>query len=650
MTLQDKTTGTGYFSLAKSTITGTTALVEIKTQSSYYGFCIGYTPLTGGKYRVPMTLTWTGTDGNEHTHVVTLDEYTSNNEYVPSLGFTCTLDYCDTNTSLVLTGYVNHYQSLRHIYLESLPQGETLETFAPKFKVWAQTGSTSTPVSNLSKVTLTLNDGYIFKGGVKGYYYTGSYPYTKKEITFTISDDKKTATYTGSDTKDYAIAYGVCITEINVVDESASGITITNNISSSEVSYNYDESTGKCDIDIKCSDGYSFVTPVANYTDTTGATATQSFSVVSNVATCTIYPQNNSEVTLTGSVGLILSVKTDLSSCYYTGKESVTKGNTYICRIDSDANNIFKETDIPYIEYANTFGEHQKVYGTLNDTLTICNITFDTELCAGKYFTIVGRAYPTSDITDEYGAINIYKVTKSNLNDFASKRYFKDTTETSTEYIVLNNNVDLGNYVFAVRRFYFNINAPTTSTLYCGNYNTEISTYIPDNTIYTLNFGSIAIQGVNNTDTDYKGTLQVFLPFVGFVSLDNWLYGQTLTLTCEIDIVHGKGVYKIQQGDTIIKMIDVQPYKSIIYNVYTDNIPNIIGKLDDKGSSLYGLEPYILCTTYKEVPNLTQTTRQQVTTGNITGYAKFESVHANFTCLADEQKEIENLLQQGVIL
>lgn len=650
MTIVDNTTGsTTTIRLAESSITGTNADIKICTSSTYYGFITGYTPVTGGKYRVPTTLTWTGTDGNTHTHVVELSEYLSN-EYIPSYGFKCTLEYCDTNTELTITGYTQHYQYLRHIYMEKLPQSETLESFASKFKTWSQTSGSSSAVSYLSKVNLVLNDGYFFKGDVKGYYYTGSYPYTKKEITFAISDDKTTAVYTGSTTNDYAISYGVCISEINVTDESGTGITITNNIVSSEVNYTYDDTTNKCDIDIKCADGYSFVNPVANYTDATGETKTQSLNIVGNVATCTIYVNNGSEVTLTGSVRLILSVKTDLSNCYYTGKDKVTKGNTYICRIDTNTGYIFKDTNLPYILYADKYGEIGKVYGTLDTTKEICNISFDSSLCGDSYFTITGQAFVNSDITDEYGAINVYKVTKANLNDFASKRYFKDTTETSTEYIVLNSNIDMGDYVFSIKRFYFNVEATLSSNLYCGNYDTGVTAYVPDNTIYKLNFGYVTIQGINNTNTDYKGTLQVFLPFVGIVSLDSNLYGETINLICEVDIVHGKGVYKIQVNDIIIKTFDVDPCKNIIYNVFTDNIPNMMGKLDTSGNVLYGLEPYIISTAYTEIPDLMQSTHQQVTIQDITGFAKFDYTCVNFACLADEQSEIENLLQQGVIL
>lgn len=89
--------------------------------------------------------------------------------------------------------------------------------------------------------------------------------------------------------------------------------------------------------------------------------------------------------------------------------------------------------------------------------------------------------------------------------------------------------------------------------------------------------------------------------------------------------------------------------RDVIYRLGTDL--NVIGGEQWNEQILYGLEPYVLITENLTVDVPVNNTQENVTIGNVTGFAQFENVALNtVNLLVDEYNEIVSQLETGVYL
>lgn len=658
ITLNDLTTGSGKIKFTPVLNDDGTATVTISTTSTYYGFRIGFTLLTGGKYYTAPYVDYTGTDGQLHTHYITRDEMTDN-EYTPCQTFTCVLPFCDDTTVINLYGYHNNYEYLRHMYFDSIDDVESTILNIIKMQ-W--TGGSSGLQTNITKIVLTCADGFKFVGDVKGEYKTGTFPYQNKEITFDVDETGTIATYTGdANLKDFAPAYGVCMTECKVSDGSTpetKTVTLANNITDSTASVTYDETNDTFTVDVSCATGFTFENAQVTYIDETGTEKAELLTVTDNTGTVTIHAQDKSTVTLTGNVitpPVTITVNKVLSDCTFVGLDTVTKGNPYICRVETTFGNVFADVDVPYIQYTNEFGEFKKQYGTLNEDKTICNISFDTSLNNSTYITVYASAHPVKNVGDDYGAINIYSVTKDIIQTVTAKRYFKNTVDTAKQYITVYQDIDLGQYINSIRRFYFNVPTNATGTIYCGNYSTETTGGLPTDTVFTFDFGDIPLQGINNTCTDYLGEITLYLPFVGFKNVPVDYMNKTVNVTYKVDIVNGFGVVLLSCDGVVFDEITCTPCKELIYKTWNDTDVTTVGELDRVNPLLSGLEPFVILKQYRETTG-NNNDKKNVTVGDMVGYCRFDELSTGEQTtgyckpIKTEYDEICNLLQQGVYM
>lgn len=92
-----------------------------------------------------------------------------------------------------------------------------------------------------------------------------------------------------------------------------------------------------------------------------------------------------------------------------------------------------------------------------------------------------------------------------------------------------------------IKRIFTNVPTFGLADIVCGNYNTEIQAKKPSDDSFTISFGEITIPIKNGDNTDYESDLQLFLPFVGLVSINSELMGVNVSLTYEINVITGKG-------------------------------------------------------------------------------------------------------------
>lgn len=358
--------------------------------------------------------------------------------------------------------------------------------------------------------------------------------------------------------------------------------------------------------------------------------------------------QTGSEVILSGAYRGVCKVTDNTTGCKSTGVGAYYVENDKVnITLVANANTSFSDTDKPKIEFSDQLSVVTTTYFNLSDDKKTANVTWvlpDTGVDYTEMF-VYGSTTPDKEITG-YGSINVYKVDTNALNQFAETRFrYKETTETG-----LTPDGDLAEYVNRLHKVYCDVGETIGTTIKCGNNDTKILCESINNAVVNVSFGSVVLPTYNNNNTDLNNKLQVFLPFVGMIDIDSDLQGETLYLTYDIDLVTGEGVYLLKTETYVVAQGICDCSNEVLFRTSQTLNLNTIGSDKYKSTYLLGLKPYVLVKYFAEMPNKTYATIQQVTIGDIIGFAKFDPVHVNFTCLADEQNEIENLLQQGVIL
>ena len=443
---------------------------------------------------------------------------------------------------------------------------------------------------------------------------------------------------------DIDLDYGVDITKDSTPTPTPTPtLTITNEISGTTASYVITDA--KFVITIKGDSDGTFDSCNITYIDSDGNEVTYEIPTTSNLGTYSL-STGITNVTLTG----VFTPKKDttkieyrLTNCVVTGTKQEYVENDGEVSAAIQANDNAYLTTIQGI-YTDADGDSIVIDGVIDSDTKTGNIKFTFP--SGSTSPIVyANAEVIEPVGTNYGAINVYCVTLDNLESFSKARFFRFTdTETQT-----NEQIDLGVYVNRLKRVFVDVPVSGDDVIKCGNYNTGVSCKAPQTDIITLDFGYLTLTGMNGNGHDYDANLQLFLPFVGFVTLDKTYIDKTINLIYKINIVTGDGVAIVSYLGIPVMINDVSVCRDVLYKTGNYTLQTIGGDSFDE-NSLYGIEPYVLMNYTTTQALINHTTNTDVIIGDITGLAKFENVNININCLADEQSEIQTLLSSGVIL
>lgn len=319
------------------------------------------------------------------------------------------------------------------------------------------------------------------------------------------------------------------------------------------------------------------------------------------------------------------------------------------------ANQGYAFVDTPYIEIWGV-GQEILYFTIINNGLNaVLNVDFSDYVV--RSVDIYATAEPSTSYND-YGLINVYKVNFSQLNQFALTRFFTKTESVQSETFI--SDVDLGNYIISLKKFYNDLGNTLPNVIHAANYDTQIATETPLNDIIILNCGTITIPQKNNNITDFNTNIQMFLPFVGLIELDSNLVGKTLKLLYEINIISGNGTAKIfcveNNTDFLINEINCLPYDEVIFkpptNAYNNTTLNFRSSL--------GLEPYIIIKYFNSSNTLPQSDNRRgvIENLNLTGLCRFKDIIIDWSSETSsnmigkhfEEEEIKRLLSNGIIL
>lgn len=504
-----------------------------------------------------------------------------------------------------------------------------------------------------ASIQVTANEGYkITAAQVE---FTGSYgdPDTKD---LTISPDGKTASweYDDANTGESFTLTGT------TASEGTPELNVTNNITGSGVTeqHTFDGETATFTVNGSYP-RYRFKQPTVNYTGTDGQPKTVQMEVEvlerGSIATATVTDIDPTKpVTITGQYLYAIMIEPSLSNCYADPElpEHLFEGDTLSVVLKANPNTAFDDTDemkIPVFSYQDENGYYQ------NKPLTVSEDkqTATGQILLGDYTSmgVVAEAYPVAVVGEQYGAINVYLVTLDELAEFSGKRFFKETGTDPSTGAPIYENIDLGAYVNKIRRIYTNIGASSTDVIRCGNYNTGVSCHQPAQDKITLDFGTAVVPAHNEDNTDYESEIQIFLPFAGFVNLNNAYAGKTIALQYVINVVTGNGVALLSCNGVVFQVEETEPSSEIIHLSPSTQVKTVGG--DDWNEKLYyGLEPYIYCKWYESASNGRNNDRQTGILGDFRGFNVFDDVTPIHTAemLTEEQEMIYTALSDGVYI
>lgn len=501
-------------------------------------------------------------------------------------------------------------------------------------------------------ISIRTNDGYVFAGDVKAVYNNKSgYP---KSVVLEQNGAKVWAFGKLSDT--------TAKTNITITGKTQSGgtpeLNVTNKVSNTTAT---GEKLGKTSakVTLTANEGFKITSAKVAFTNGSGYPAREDMTISEDGKTANWSNDDfstGSGVTLTGETVKFtegVSIDTNLSNCYSDPPlpKSLQYGETLNVTIKANENTAFDtEQSTPNISYYNEHG-----YPASKD-LTVSGdkktATGSIVLQDGWYnLSVNAQAYPVTVVGEQYGAINVYLVTLDELAEFSKKRFFKETGSDPETGMPIYENIDLGAYVNKIRRVYTNIGASSTDVIRCGNYNTGVSCHQPAQDKITLDFGTAVVPAHNEDNTDYESEIQIFLPFAGFVNLNNAYAGKTIGLQYVINVLTGNGVALLSCNGVVFQVEETEPSSEIIYLSPSTQVKTVGG--DDWNEMLYyGLEPYIYCKWYESASNGRNNDRQTGILGDFRGFNVFDDVTPIHTAemLTEEQEMIYTALSDGVYI
>lgn len=369
---------------------------------------------------------------------------------------------------------------------------------------------------------------------------------------------------------------------------------------------------------------------------------------VTNQTATAIVPIATESVIINGEylLGKYIEVQYGLTNCEIVGDKpvKVKTGQSYTFNFRANPN---AELTQIKANFKDDDGNPIAVNGTISADKQTGSVTFELTPNAVDLNIVANANVITPPTIKNYGAINVYIVTLDNLDEFAKKRFFTQTseTETGTSY----SEVNLGQYVNRIKRIFAAVPVGGDDVLKCGNFNTGIKVKYPDSDVIVLDFGNVELTGANGNNEDFNAQVQMFIPCRGVVTIDSKYIGKTINLTIKVNVITGDSVALLSCDGVTFQIESFSLSRDVLYRLGTDL--NVVGGEQWNEQILYGLEPYVLITENLTVDVPVNNTQENVTINAVTGFAQFTNVNLNTAnLLVDEYDEIISQLETGVYI
>lgn len=515
------------------------------------------------------------------------------------------------------------------------------------------------PFEDSTTVTITCDVGFFFDGVPTVKYVNTSD--TQAVLATTLNDTATVATVTIEDLKYIVSLDGN--TKAKPVEPV--GPTVTNNIQDATETHTVDGNTvtvnlssKKVMLNVSCAyvgeDGSN--KNVAVPVNVVVKPNVDVDSVTSNGSVVLPDVDFNHPIVITGSTKQAIPVQYALSGCTpVTKPEYCFIGEVLTMTLTADVGNEFSDaskctitgySNITDTRVVNMKISEDKLTATGSITPTVGTLDADD-----VYILVAGVASPTSTPTKKYGFINAYVLNEKNLEDFATARFvaytgdYPSTKEDPISY-------DLGDYVNRVKRFFFPVKKGSTSKLMCGNFQVDTDVYNLADDTKVVSFGSVTIPNVTESTADYDTELNMFVPFIGLVSLPVDIIGCTVTLEMRVNLLGGGGVYLLTCDDRIVWTDEVQPNTDVLFRTQKQDV-RLLGGSKFDSTYLMGLTPYIILQKKTITSTGVETSASRLTkVKDVSGFTKMVNVKFADTSnmLMDDVNNIISILRNGFTL
>lgn len=359
----------------------------------------------------------------------------------------------------------------------------------------------------------------------------------------------------------------------------------------------------------------------------------------------------NQPIVITGETKQAMRIDYNLSGCTPVTKPTYCfVGEPLTITLTADSGNIFDDAPKCTISGYSTLTGGREIQMTISEDKLTATGTI-TPTTDDWYIIVDGVANPQSTPTKKYGFINAYILNEQNLEDFATARfvpYTGDSASTKEDPI----SYDLGDYINRVKRFFFPIERGSTSKLMCGNFQVDTNVFNLASDTKVVDFGSVTIPNTTQSAADYDTDLNMFVPFLGLVTLPVDLIGCTVSLQMRVNLLGGGGVYVLTCEDRIVWTDEVQPCTDVLFRTQKQEI-QVLGGSKFDSTYLMGFTPYIILQKKTITDTGTETGASRLKqVKDVSGFVKMNNVHFADTknMLMDDVNSIINILRNGFTL
>lgn len=610
--------------VSKKVLSGVAAEFKIKGLDIICTFTLNANNVWNGE---PFTLEFVDNDSHFHNKTVTVETVKDSTEII-----TKKVAYSYASMSVSVRGYSTTYLG-EQITLGNLVNNVPNSTLYQSF-----TGEHVDETHGIFQFTLVADTGCNFvedslqndAGGKFDYY--DNFTVAKQLVSSPLDNLNIGWTFTGQTvgkgTEIINNITGNC-EETHTIDGTNVSITVTGN-----------------------SDYAKFVGVSVEYTDVNGETKTVVPDFSGNVINISLTDvKEGTTVTLSGAYRLVCTTENSMTGCTVTGlKPYYIENETVNVVATASGKTHFDAANLPLAKWEMFIGgseEHEFTLSNNGKTATL-NFTFpnDKEKVSDSTFTLLGGTVPDTEVHG-YGSINVYLVNTKTLEDFSKIRFTKKLNENyEYEYY------DIGDYVNRLHKVYVDVPNVSPTSLKLANFDTSINTNSVDDSKIHVDFGNVLLPVNSDSGNDFNATIQCFIPFVGFVTVDSDFIGKEINLSYDIDLVTGYCAYNLSCDGITINNGTANCSSEIIYKTLANDEISTVGDLSDLNTVLMGLEPYITIKYFDPLDIPINNTTEQKRIGDVTGFAQFENVELSTTnsILVDEFNEIISQLGNGVYL
>ena len=361
-------------------------------------------------------------------------------------------------------------------------------------------------------------------------------------------------------------------------------------------------------------------------------------------------------IVINGETKQAMRIDYNLSGCTPVTKPKYCfVGEPLTITLNADGGNEFNDATKCTIMGYNTLTSGRVVQMTIStDKLTATGTitpSVGTAVADDWYIIVNGIATSQTSPTKKYGFINAYVLNEQNLEDFATARFVEYTgTPGSTKDDPIS--YDLGDYVNRVKRFFFPVEKGSTSKLMCGNFQVNTNVFNLASDTKVISFGSVNIPNTTQSTADYETDLNMFVPFLGIVSLPVDLIGCTVVLEMRVNLLGGSGVYVLTCDDRIVWTDEVKPCTDVLFRTQKQEV-KVIGGSNFDSTYLMGFTPYIILQKKTITSTGVETSASRLTkVKDVVGFTKLVNVKFADTSnmLMDDVNNIINILRNGFTL